>query len=77
MQQIVVILDDQEFAQVVTRAQEAGVSVEAWVHDLVRQATAPMQPIDPLFGLLAGEPELADALDAVVSERGTRALRRP
>jgi hypothetical protein len=77
MQHIEVALDDHEFAQAATRAQEAGISVEEWVRDFVRQAAAPTQPTDPLFGLLADEPELADALDAVVAERGSRPLRRP
>jgi hypothetical protein len=77
MQHIEVALDDHEFAQAATRAQEAGISIEDWVRDVVRQAAIPAQPADPLFGLLTDEPELADAIDAVVAERGTRPLRRP
>jgi hypothetical protein len=75
MPHIDVILDDREFAEAASRAQEAGISLEAWVHDLIRRATVSSYPVDPLFGVLADQPELADAIDAVVAERGSRRLR--
>jgi hypothetical protein len=75
VQHIEVTLDDHEFALAVSRAQEAGVSLETWVRDLIRGAAMPIYPTDPLFGLLANEPDLADAIDAVVAERGSRTLR--
>ncbi|MGH2391484.1 MAG: hypothetical protein ACRDIE_25090 [Chloroflexota bacterium] len=75
MPRIDVSLNDHEFALAATRAHEAGVSLEAWVHDLISQAALPDRPTDPLFGLLANEPELADAIDAVVADRGSRVLR--
>jgi hypothetical protein len=75
MHHIDVSLDDHEFAQAASRAQEAGVSLETWVRDLIRQATAPASPSDPLFGLLADAPDLAAAIDAVVAERTSRGLR--
>lgn len=77
MQHIDVTLDDHEFDQAEALAREAGVSVETWVRDVIRRAALPTQPTDPLFGLLAGEPDLTDALDAVVAERASRTLRRP
>lgn len=77
MRHVDVALDDQEFAQIAARAREAGVSPEEWVRRLIRQAALPAQPSDPLFGSLADEPELADAIDAVVAERSHRALRTP
>jgi hypothetical protein len=75
MQHVEVTLDDNEFAQATGRANEAGVSLDVWIRDLIRQAALPARPTDPLFGLLADEPELTDAIDAVVAERGSRTLR--
>jgi hypothetical protein len=72
MQHIDVSVDDQEFALAASQAHDAGISLEAWVRNLIRHATL---PTDPLFGLLVDEPELADALDAVVAERGSRRSR--
>jgi hypothetical protein len=66
-----VVLDDHEFAEAASRAQVAGISLEAWVHDLIRATVSPY-PVDPLFGVLADQPELVDAIDAVVAERGSR-----
>jgi hypothetical protein len=77
MQRIELTLDDSEFAQAAGRAKEAGVSLDVWIRALVRQASLPAYPTDPLFGLLADETGLADAIDAVVAERGSRALRLP
>ena len=75
MQHIEVILDDNEFAQAAGRAKEAGVSLEAWIRHLIRHAAQPAYPTDPLFGMLADAPDLADAIDAVVAERRSRVLR--
>ncbi|HWE62277.1 MAG TPA: hypothetical protein VHB98_11255 [Chloroflexota bacterium] len=75
MQHIDVPLDDHEFEQAASRAQEAGVSLETWVRDLIRHAAVPAYPTDPLFGLLADAPDLADAIDLVVAERDSRRLR--
>ncbi len=75
MQHIDLILDDHEFAEATNRAQEAGVSLEAWVQELIRHAAVAPYPVDPLFGDLADQPELADAIDAVVAERVSRRLR--
>lgn len=75
MQHVDVALDDQECALAVSRAREAGVSLEDWVRDLVRRAAVPTYPSDPLFGSLADEPDLTDAIDGVVAERGNRTLR--
>lgn len=72
MPHINVTLDDREFEAAANRAQAAGVSLEAWVHDLIRHAIVSPYPTDPLFGVLANEPELADAIDAVLAERGSR-----
>ena len=44
------------------------------MHDLVRCATASPYPVDPQFGVLADQPDLADAIDAVVAERGSRGV---
>jgi hypothetical protein len=77
MQQIELTLDDNEFAQAAGRAKEAGVSLDVWIRDLIRQAALPASPTDPLFGLLADAPDAADALDAVVAERASRTLRLP
>jgi hypothetical protein len=75
MQHIDIALDDKEYAQAVSRAQEAGVGLDAWIHDLIQRASLPSYPVDPLFGMLADEPELADAIDDVVAERSSRVLR--
>jgi hypothetical protein len=75
MRHLDVTLDDQDFAQAAKRAKEVGLSLEAWARDVLRQAAQPGRPTDPLFGILADEPELADAIDAVVAERGQRTFR--
>ncbi len=75
MQHIDVVLNDSDYAQVVSRAQEAGVSVSEWVSGVIHHSAVDSRPLDPLFGILANAPELADALDAVVAERADRVLR--
>jgi len=75
MQQIEIALSDTEYTQVLSRAQEAGKSVSEWVENLVRHASGIDSPRDPLFGILADAPDLADTLDAIVAERGDRVLR--
>jgi hypothetical protein len=74
MPHLEVTLDDHEFAEATKRAQEAGVSLAAWVHELIYRATVTPYPVDPLFGMLADQPELADAIDAVGAERGSRGV---
>ncbi|HVA92857.1 MAG TPA: hypothetical protein VNL71_23795 [Chloroflexota bacterium] len=68
-------MDEQEFARASAAARTAGVSIEEWVGGLIRRASQPLQPSDPLFGYLANDPELADAIDEVVAERSGRGLR--
>jgi hypothetical protein len=75
MRHVDVTLDDQEFAQAASRAQAAGLSLESWTRELIRRAATKDFPTDPLFGLLADQPDLADAIDAVVAERSSRTLR--
>ena len=75
MQHIDVVLNDNDYAQVLSRAEEAGVSVNEWVRELVHHSAVASHPRDPLFGILADAPDLADALDAVVAERGDRVVR--
>ncbi len=75
MKHIDVILDDQEFTQANTLARQAGGSLEQWIRRLIHDAALSPHPSDPLFGLLADEPELADAIDAVVAERPQRELQ--
>ena len=75
MRHIDVSLNENEYTQAASRAEEAGVSVSAWIRDLIQSATQPQYPADRLFGILAAETDLADAIDAVVSERSDRVLR--
>lgn len=74
MHHVDVPLDDHDFAQATRQALEAGLSLEGWVRGLIRHATVSSYPSDPLFGLLADAPDLADALDEVVAKRATRGL---
>lgn len=68
-------MDEQEFARASARARTAGVSIEDWIRGLIRGASQPSRPADPVFGYLAEEPELASAIDEVVAERWQRASR--
>ncbi len=75
MMHLDVLLDDHDYSRARAVAREAGMSMEEWIRDLIRHATQPLEPSDPLFGLLADEPSLADAIDTVVAERPQRVLR--
>ena len=79
MADVTITLDDQDLARARALAQAEGLSLEEWLRDLIRRGTgAPhLRPRDPLFGMFADEPELADAIDEVVAERQHRALRAP
>ena len=79
MAEVTITLDDQDLARARALAQAEGLSVEEWLRDLIKQSTvAPrVRPRDPLFGMFADEPELADAIDEVVAERQHRPLRTP
>lgn len=44
------------------------------VHELIHCAALPAYPADPLFGLLADTPGLADEIDAVIAERKRRSF---
>ena len=79
MADVTITLDDQDLARARALAQAEGLSVEEWLRDLIKRGTvAPrVRPRDPLFGLFADEPELADAIDEVVAERQHRPLRTP
>jgi hypothetical protein len=79
MADVTITLDDQDLARARALAQAEGLSVEEWLRDLIKRSTvAPrVRPRDPLFGMFADEPELADAIDEVVAERQNRALRTP
>jgi hypothetical protein len=79
MADVTITLDDQDLARARVLAQAEGLSVEEWLRDLIKRGTvAPsVRPRDPLFGLFADEPELADAIDEVVAERRHWSLRTP
>ena len=79
MADVTITLDDQDLARARALAQAEGLSVEEWLRDVIKRSTvAPrVRPRDPLFGMFADEPELADAIDEVVAERQHRPLRRP
>ncbi len=76
MVQITISLDEQELAQAAAQAHAQGLSVEEWLREVVRRTTIVQpRPRDPAFGMLADDPELADAIDEVVAERHTTHLR--
>ena len=79
MADVTITLDDEDLARARALAQAEGLSVEEWLRDLIKRSTvAPrVRPRDPLFGMFADEPELADAIDEVVAERQHRPLRTP
>jgi hypothetical protein len=79
MADVTITLDDQDLACARTLAQAEGLSLEEWLRDLIRRGTAApcIRPRDPLFGMFADEPELADAIDEVVAERQRLSLRAP
>ena len=79
MADVTITLDDQDLARVRALAQAEGLTVEEWLRDLIKRSTvAPrVRPRDPLFGMFADEPELADAIDEVVAERQHMSLRAP
>jgi Ribbon-helix-helix protein, copG family len=79
MADVTITLDDQDLARARALAQAEGLSVEEWLRDLIKRGTvAPrVRPRDPLFGMFADEPELADAIDEVVAERQHSPLRTP
>ena len=79
MADVTIPLDDQDLARDRTLAQAEGLSLEEWLRDLIRRGTAAprIRPRDPLFGMFADEPELADAIDEVVAERQRLSLRAP
>jgi hypothetical protein len=79
MAEVTLTLVDQDLARARALAQAEGLSVEEWLRDLIKRGTvAPrVRPRDPLFGMFADEPELADAIDEVVAERQHRPLRTP
>ena len=79
MADVTITLDHEDLARARALAQAEGLSVEEWLRDLIKRGiVAPrVRPRDPLFGLFADEPELADAIDEVVAERQHRPLRTP
>jgi Ribbon-helix-helix protein, copG family len=80
MIQITITVDEQVLARARELAQAEGVSVEEWLRVLIRQGVASTpraKPRDPLFGMVAGDPDLADAIDEVVAERFQMQLRSP
>jgi hypothetical protein len=80
MTQITITIDEQVLARARELAQAEGLSVEEWLHLLIRQGVAStphVKPRDPLFGIVADDPDLADAIDDVVGERFQMHLRSP
>ena len=79
MADVTITLDDQDLARARALAQAEGRNVEEWLRVLIKRSiVAPrVRPRDPLFGMFADEPELADAIDAVVAERQHSPLRTP
>ena len=79
MADVTITLDDQDLARARALAQAEGLSLEEWLRDLIKRSTVAthVRPRDPLFGMFADEPELADAIDEVVAERQHRPLRTP
>ena len=79
MADVTITLDDQDLARVRALAQAEGLSVEEWLQDLIRRGivTPRIRPRDPLFGMFADEPDLADAIDEVVAQRQHMSLRTP
>jgi hypothetical protein len=75
MADVTITLDDRDLARARALAQAEGLSVEEWLRDLIRRGTVTsrVRPRDPLFGMFADEPELADAIDEVVNDPRLRA----
>lgn len=81
MATVTINVDDQDLARVTERAQAEGTTVEEWLQLVVKQESKldlPLvRPRDPVVGMLADEPELADAIDQVVAERQHMPMRTP
>ena len=79
MARLTLTLEGEELERVRLLAQAQGLSVEEWLHEVIRQAeNAPhIRPHDVLFGLFGDEPPLAGASDDVVAERLHVHLREP
>lgn len=72
MAQITIDVDEDELARARALAAAEGLSVEDWLHVLIERGAIPAPPVrphSPLFGMVANEPELADAIDRVVAAR--------
>lgn len=80
MATVTISIDERQWAQARAQAETEGMSVEEWLQRLIQRSTSSSpyeRPRDPLFGLLANEPDLADAIDGVVAERRQSRLRVP
>lgn len=79
MARLTLTLEGEELEHARVLAQAQGLSVQEWLHEVIRQAeSAPhIRPHDVLFGLFGDEPPLTGASDDVATERLHVRLREP
>lgn len=80
MAQVTIDVEEDVLARARNLAQAQGLSLDEWVQNVIEQnaiTDLSSLPRDPFIGMLADEPELADAIDEVVAERHKRRFREP